>query len=353
MIRDGSRYPAKLMEGSRAVDAIFDGSRPVWMSPAVQQAVIKRWLTENATTICHTVRETDAHWFEIEVILPASFSGNPVDGWTGPMIDGYPDITLGLHWSSNLLSWTGACTGWTAAPGTWPETIGSTLKRWRARYEVPVWWEDVMVDMTATSDRYGKSITDIQVFGSSLALDYPYTPTEIADGTLEADLQALGITGASVTVTTGTLTATAKWHTQAGVRMLYVTMSGSNVTAVTYAGSTIAASYPYSMPSQLDALQSALTASLGGDPNNKAVVMLHKDTWTISLPDLTTTGSVRSMTVFIDPGDPFPAWNMYGEYQGLAAASVVLGESSNVRNPTGDPLLESLRGFARLGVILP
>lgn len=355
MIKKGSRYPARIMKGSRAVDVLMKGNRPIWMSPAVQKAVIKQWLDANATTICHTVRETDAHWFEIEVILPATFSGNPADGWTGPMIDGYLDITLGLHWSSDLLSWTGACAGWTDAPGTWPEEIGSTLKRWRARYEVPIWWEDVMVDMSATSDRHGKSITEISVFNSVLPLNYPYTPAEIADGTLQADLRnsSLGdIPGATVTVTTGALSATGKWHTQGGAKQLVVTMSGTNVTSVTYQGSTVSASYPYAMPNQLAALNSALTSSLGGDSNNRAVVLLHSDAWEIELPDLVTSGMTRNLIIFFDPGDPNPTWNMYGEYQGMAANNIVTGSPSNTRNPSGAPLVEALKAFARLGVII-
>jgi len=351
MIRKGTRYPAQIMKGSRAVGALFKGSRPIWMSPDTQRQVTKLWLDANVQLIAKTVADSTGNWFEVEVILPGDFDGNPTDGWTGTMVSGCPDITLGLFRSEDLNSW--ATGGWVTAPGSTPETIG-TRKKWFARYETtPVWWEEVLVDMTVGSDLYGKSITDILLFGSSLALDYPYTPTEIADGTLESDLQDLGITGASVAITTGTLSATAKWHTQAGAKVLQVTMSGSNITDVKYQGSTISASYPYAMPSQQAALQTALTSALGGDTNNRVVILLHKDAWTLTLPDLPTTGNVRDIIVSYDPGDPYPTWNMYGEYQGFSAASAKSGDPSNVRDPLGNPLDEAGRAFARMGLILP
>jgi hypothetical protein len=340
------------MKGSRAVDVLFKGSRPIWMSPDTQRQVTKLWLDANVQMISKTVQDSTGHWFEVEVILPDTFTGNPADGWTGPMISGYPDITLGLFRSEDLSSWESG--GWITSPGSTPETMSGGRKKWFARYETtPVWWEEVMVDMTVGADLYGKSITGIQLFGNTLALDYPYTPTEIADGTLEADLQDLGIAGASVAVTTGTLTATARWHTQAGAKVLQVTMSGSNITDVKYQGSTISATYPYAMPSQQAALQTALTSALGGDTNNRVVVLLHKDAWTITLPDLLTTGNIRDIIVFYDPGDPYPTWDMFGNYQGMSAAAAKSGDPSNVRNPSGDPLDEAGRAFARMGFIIP
>lgn len=357
MIRDGSRYPARLMDGSRPVDAIFNGSRPVWMSPDVQVQVLEMWLKSNVTTTVAMAIDADGHWFELEVVLPPSFAGNPTDGWSGEMVSGKPNITLGLFRSETLTTWSAAGEGWDFSPGReTPETMSNGWKKWFCRCAIPAWWINVMVDMSATSDRHGKSITEISVFNSVLPLNYPYTPTEIADGTLQADLRnsSLGnIPGATVNVTSGSLSATGKWHTVSGAKMLVVTMSGSNVTNVSYQGSTVSASYPYSMPSQLAALNAALTSSLGGDTNNRAVVLLHSDTWEIVLPDLVTTGMTRNMVVWFTPSDPNPVWNMYGEYQGMAANDLILGTPSNTRTPSGTPLLEALKAFARVGVIIP
>ncbi len=357
MIRKGSRYPAKIAKGSRAVHALFKGERPIWMSPQTQIQVLEMWLKANVTTTCAMTIDADGHWFELEVVLPPTFTGNPTDGWSGEMVAGKPDITLGLFRSETLTTWSAAGEGWAFSPGReTPETMANGWKKWFVRCEIPVYWISVIVDLTAISDRYGKNITDVKVLGSSLPLNYPYTPAEIADGTLQADLRnaSLGnIAGAVVSVATGTLRATGRWHTAGGGQMLYVTMSGSNVTGVQFQGSTLALSYPYSMPSQLAALNAAVTTACGGGTNNKAVIMLRADTWTITLPDIPASGNSRGFVVTIDPGDPHPTWDFYGNYLGLDPAATVVGSSGNVRTPGGLPLLEALKAFARLGVILP
>jgi hypothetical protein len=353
MIRKGSRYPARLTNGSRNVHLLTKGGRPIWFSPETQRTMLEMWLQANVTTMAVMVFDANAHWFELEVVLPPSFTGNATDGWTGDLVTGQPPVTLGLFHSDSLMAWAGAGEGWVFSPGReTPETLGNGWKKWFCRCVVmPAWWIDVMVDLTVTSDRYGKSITAMQVFRMPISLNYPYTPTEIADGTLEADLQTQ-FPGATVDVVSGPLIATAKWHTPGAAITLGVTMSGSNVTDVTYQGSTVGTGYPFAMPSQKDALATMLTSALGGDPLFKAVVMLHGDSWTITLPDLVTTGQIRDFILTISPDDPFPAWDAFLQYHGLMSAAGVVGASGNVRTPAGAPLQEAARAFARVGFVL-
>jgi hypothetical protein len=289
------------------------------------------------------VLDTAAYWYEFGWPSPELLDGNAADGWTDP--GGY--IRIRAERSEDLTTWDHQMDD---APGS-PEDNGDGTWTYWARSPIPANWNSVMIDLTASTDRYAKSITAIQMFRTVLPLNYPYTPTEIADGTLQADLRnpALGnIPGATVSVTSGPLIATAKWHTQASADTLYVTMSGSNVVDVSYQGSTVAIAYPYAMPAQHAALASALTAALAGGPNDKAVVMLHGDTWTILLPDRTTTGLIRDLTLTISPDDPYPGWDpMSGSYMGMMSASGVSGTAGNVRTPAGAPLEERKRQFGR------
>lgn len=352
MIKKGNRYPARIMKGSRAVDILTKGGRPIWMAPAVQKAVQKQWLDANVIVESVPTMDTDAYYFDVEVTLPGDFDGNPTDGWTGEMVAGKPPVTLGLFRSEDLLTFSPG--GWITTPGSSPQTLGDGRKKWFARYETtPIWWNDVMVDLSVTSDLYGKSVTGLTIYRTAVSLpNYPYAlPSQAA--TLQADLRAAGYTGAVVTTSSASLVATAKWHTQAGAKKLDVTMSGSNVTDVKWLGSTVGSGYPYSMPSQKSALASMLTSALGGDANNKAVVMLHAGEWSIVLPDRIAAGNVRDILLSISPGDPFPTWDMFGSYQGLAAADAIPGICDNVRTPTGAPLSEAMRAFAAVGFIIP
>ena len=347
MIRKGSRYPARLAKGAREVDVLLKGGRPIWMSSRTQRAVLKQWIDAHVTTSCVTVLDSAAHWMELEITLPGDFVGNPVDGWTGEMVAGKPPVTLGLFWSSDLASWTQG--GWIAAPGKMTETLPDGRKKWFARYQTtPIWWFDVMVDLTASSDLYGKSVTEISVLGAPVSLPhYPYAmPSQAA--TLQADLRAAGYTGAVVSSVSGPLVATAHNHLSDGVKTLYVTMSGTNVTAVEdFSGPISLPSFPYSMPSQRAALQADLRAA----GKSGAVVMLHGDTWTITLPNRIATGNNRPYGVTFSPGDPFPGYDFFGVYQGEAPANFLQGTSGNVRTPGGAPLQEAQRGFARVGFI--
>jgi hypothetical protein len=81
-----------------------------------------------------------------------------------------------------------------------------------------------------------------------------------------------------------------------------------------------------------------------------AVVMIYDDPWTITLPDVPATGTVRDFGVNITPGDPYPHWDFFGNYLGEAPAAYVPGSFGNTRDPVGNPLSESARGFARLRI---
>lgn len=290
------------------------------------------------------VLESDAFWFEFGWPSAETLTGSAADGWQDE--NGYCRIRAVR--SQDLATWDHSVID---SPSS-PESDGQGNLIYWVRSTVPCYWIDVMIDVTAQSDRYGKSITAIQLFGNSVSLPhFPYAmPSQAA--TLQADLRAAGYTGATVTSVSAPLSATAKWHTQAGAKWLVVSMTGSNVTGVTYQGSTVGTGYPYSMPSQKAALQTMLTAALGGDPNNKAVVMLHGDAWTVTIPNRVTTGKIRDYILTITPDDPYPGWDMFGNYQGMQSAAAVSGHPENTRNPSGEPLQEADRQFGRFGLSL-
>lgn len=341
MIHRGNRYPRGLHRGSRKQHVLCQGGRTIYLSPEAARAATKAWLDANVVHDVVIVDDATAKWFELEITLPGNFSGNPADGWT----DG--TIHLGLFWSETLTSWVSG--GWIAAPGKTTVTLGDGREKHFARYATtPLWWMEVMIDLTAVSTRYGKSITGLTIYRTAVSLpNYPYDmPGEASQ--LQTDLRAAGYTNATVSSVSAALTAGIKNHTAGGAYTLTVTQSGTDVTDVAYQGVTIPLSgYPYSMPSQRATLQTDLrNAGQSG-----AVVTLYGDEWTIFLPDRSATGNVRDFAITFTPGDPFPFWNFYGEYQGENPDNVVQGTPGNVRTPTGAPLAEALKGFARIGFI--
>lgn len=347
MIHVGGRVPRSLYRGSRKIHWLTKGGRTIYVSPEAARTAGEAWLNANVTLRVTMTNDTDAYWFDLEVILPPDFQGNPTDGWTSGT------ITLGLFRTEDLQNWAAPGEGWSFVPGQeTPETMANGWQKWFVRCTaVPVWWNQIMVDYDVSCDRYGKSITGITIARVPVNLAFPYTMPAQA-GALQTALRAAGFPGALVTSTAGALVAEATWHTQAGRKKLYVTMSGSNVTNVTYLGSTVGSGYPYPMPGGKAALQSMLTAALtGGGANAAAVVMLYSDTWSIHLPDRSAVGDIRDFALTISPGDPFPAWDMFGSYLGLQPASGVSGGSGNVRTITGLSLSEAARAFARLGFI--
>lgn len=297
-----------------------------------------------STTAVDMVADANGFWFEFGFRVDAVLTGNAGAGWTD--VGNY--VKFEIEQSLDLAAWSLGKFG--ASPDGVIDHGDGSFTYWSRCY-VPVYLQAVMVDLVATSDRYGKSITAIEVMGTAVDLpNFPYAmPAEAAS--LQADLRAEGYTGATVTSTAGSLVAVARNHTPTGTISMVLTQNGSAaVTGVTaYVPGTgnvtvSLAGYPYAMPSQRAALQADLrTAGYGG-----TVIMLYGDAWVITLPDRTASGTERSFLVTLDPGDPFPFWDSFGVYQGENPATGVTGTSGNVRTPAGAPLEEAGRQFARL-----
>ncbi len=287
-----------------------------------------------------TVMDSMGMWYEFGFTAPEELVGNAATNW----VDQAGEISWKIQSSEDLTTW--AEDEMIDATVTAIDNLDGTFTYW-ARRVVPLYWIAVMIDLTVGTDRYGKSITGITLFGDPVTtgMNYPYAmPADAAD--LQADLRAAGFTGATVTTSSGTLVARAKNHISTGTVGLVVTMSGANVTAVApYSGGTISLpSYPYTMPGSRAALQT----DLRGNGYTGAVVMLYQDPWEIVLPDLDATAQVRDITLAISPGDPFPDYNGFGAYQGENQAAAKVGVFSNVRDPEGSPLLEAGKCFFRV-----
>jgi hypothetical protein len=285
------------------------------------------------------VSDSAGEWFEFGFTAPEELTGNAATGWTNAA----GEISWEIEASETLTTW--AEDEMVDAAVTGIEHVNGTVTYW-SRWTVPRLWKYVMIDVTAGSDRYGKSITAISLFQTEVSLpNYPYAmPSQAA--ALQTDLRAAGYTGALVTTTSGTFTAKVRNHLSDGTRMvLAVTMSGANVTVVSSEGSAISLpSYPYAMPSSRATLQTDLRAAGYAG----AVVMLYQDPWEILLPDLETELGNRGFTLTITPADPYPFWDFFGVYQGDNPATVVAGAPSNTRSPAGTPLREAVRGFFRI-----
>lgn len=266
--------------------------------------------------------------------------GDAENGWTDPG----GNLLFRIGRSTDMQTWDHALI---ACP-TGIDDEGDDVWIYWARAKTPIYWQTTLRDFRLTSELYGKSITAIHHYGTDIALSgYPYAmPADKAR--LQADLRTAGYTGALVTSSTAALTAGIKNYTPTGPRTLVVTQSGVNVTAVApYGGATISLpGYPYAMPSQQATLQAALrTAGYDG-----AVVVLRADLWEIFLPNRSISGNSFPFGITITPGDPFKAWDLYGNYLGEAPANSFNGAAENVRTPGGDPLEEALRQFFRLEV---
>lgn len=290
-----------------------------------------------------TLTESDAFWFEFGFRMDHLLSGNAAAGWT----DQGNYFRLEAEQSNDLVNWNMG--KFIPSPAGAVVNNGDGTWTYWARSTVPIWWFNVIVDLQLTSNRYGKSITQISVGQIPLALaGYPYAmPADAAR--LQADLRTLGYAGATVTGTAAPISVGIKNHTQAGTETLQVTMSGSSVTAVrTNFGTLISLDYPYSMPAQRATLQADLRAA----GRSGAVVMLYGDVWTITLPDRPAAAPLqRQSEVTFTPGDPYPAWDMFGTYLGEQPVNGFGGTSSNVRPGVGQTQLpEANRQFARLRI---
>ena len=342
MIHVGSRLPRNLHRGDRKIHLLYKGGRPIYFSNELIKYAAHGWLDANVTHRVVMVHDTSGHWFDLEVILPPDFAGNPTDGWSNGTIH------LGMSWSDDLTSWRAAGEGWDFSPGKeTPETMANDWQKWFVRcVSTPVFWKSIMIDLTSISDRFGKAITGLTIYGTAVSLpNYPYEmPAQAA--LLQTDLRAAGYAGAVVSSVAAPLRVQARNHTSKGASVLAVTQSGANVTAVASNGVTIPLpGYPYALPGQLASLQTDLrNAGKSG-----AVVMLFGDEWTIFLPNRSATGTLRDFTVTFTPADPFPYWDMHENFQGDMPGNALAGTSGNVRTPTGVPLLEAMKAFARIG----
>jgi len=295
-------------------------------------------------TECRIVDAVDARWFEFGFRMDHSLSGNGAAGFT----DAGNYFRLEIEQSEDLVNWSMG--KFVPAPVPVVALGGGVFEYW-SRCLQPIWYYNIIVDLTITSNRYGKSITGLSIGGVPVTsgMSYPYAmPSQAA--TLQTHLRAAGYTGATVTSVTAPLTVGAINHTIDGRKTMSVTMSGSNVTMVrdNYGTNiTSGMSYPYAMPSQRAALQTALRAA----GQSGAVVMLYGDAWTLSLPDRPAASNLqRQSSISITPDDPYPSWDMFGTYLGNQSAAAVDGTSGNVRASGGASLVEALRQFARLKI---
>jgi hypothetical protein len=303
----------------------------IWLPSHIDQCVVYRM-----------VNDSSGYWFEVGFESPVALLGNAADGWTDP--DG--NLRFRFQRSETLTAWDHQ---WITCP-TGVETTPDGFRYW-ARSPIPAWYYNIVCDLTLTCDNYGKSITAISVAQAAVSLPgYPYAmPSQAA--TLQTHLRSAGFTGAVVSNVSKPLVATAKNHTIDGTKAMHVDMSGTNVTMVRDgygANITAGMSYPYSMPSQQAALQAALRAA----GHSGAVVVIYADEWTIFLPNRpAANNAARQFMLTYTPGDPYPSWDMFGNYQGLAAADARVGTFTNVRPGVGGAqITEANKQFGRMQV---
>ena len=302
------------------------------MPVAIYGVTTSRWVTDDTGV-----------WWEVGFTMDSTLTGNASTGW----VDAGNYFKLEIQQSLDLINWSmGKFT-----PVATTDNGDTTFTYW-GRCTVPRLWKYVKIDLTAISARYGKTITAVKLFGATLALPgYPYAmPTQAA--ALQADLRALGYTGATVTSIAAPLTAEIirYYYTNGGaVNDLYqVTYTGASVSLVkTGAGASISLpGYPYAIPSQAATLQADLiTAGHTG-----AVVRLFADTWTIFIPDRDTVLAAREFQITFTPADPRPEFDMFGG-QTTNQDNLVSGISSNLRaTASGATLSEAEKQFARFKI---
>lgn len=294
-------------------------------------------------TEARTVTDATAFWFEFGFRMDHLLSGNGAAGYT----DAGNYFRLEIEQSTDLVNWSAG--KFVPAPVPVVANGDGTWTYW-SRALVPLWWFNVLADLTLTSDGYGKSITQLSVGQVPVTLPgYPYAmPAQAAS--LQADLRANGYPGAVVSSVAAPLTVGIKNHTVDGTRIYRATLSGSTVTGVgdQFLASIPLPGYPYAMPAQQATLQSDLRAA----GHSGAVVKLYGDNWTIVLPDrFAASPPQRNSAAEIIPGDPYPAWNMFEEYIGLQPDTTVTGTSGNIRPGGGGGVIpEALKQFARLKI---
>jgi hypothetical protein len=336
MLKRGSRTCTRIYRGTSRKRLLIRGHLAVFRDPDYSLPQLE----------FEMVQGTDAQWFEVAFISPSLLTGNATSGWIWS--NAQHSLALRLEQSYDLQTWEldrfGDVAGSpVAVTGGWKYTARST---------VPARWNSVMVDLTLTSNRSGKSITSIEVKGVPVSLPgYPYAmPAQTA--TLQTHLRAAGFAGATVSSVAAPLSVQIRNHLQSGTSSLKATVAGGAVTEVRYpAGGGVwnlisLPGYPYALPAAAPTLQTHLRAA----GYTGAVVKLLGPEWTITIPNVLAGANNRSLTATITPGDPFPAWDNLGTYLGLVPDNMAQGSSGNVRTPAGAPLAEAGRQFARLRV---
>lgn len=289
--------------------------------------------------VFRVVEEVDARWFEIGFESPVLLDGDAETGWLTE--EGY--LRLRPQRSENLTEWDYNVT--TIAP----EATGDNWIHW-ARFGKPIWYYNVISDLSLSCDRYGKSITEIRVGNVPISLpSYPYAmPSQAA--TLQTHLRSAGYTGAVVSNVTNAISVEINNHIQGAKLPYQVTLSGSNVTQVrdNYATPISLPSYPYAMP----AARATLQADLRTAGHTGAVVKLYGDEWTIFLPDVPSTNPQdRAFQITFTPTDPFKVWDFFGTYLGELPDSTADGTHDNIRPGVGQPeLFETARQFGRIEI---
>lgn len=329
MLHHGNRLVTTLRSGGRQLSLLMHGNRQIYPAKKWSKPQLLMRISDDAT----------GKWFEVGMRLPCTVPGSAAAGWD------LLGIPLRLQCSTDLVTFT---TGEFEDCAGSPATNGDGSKTYWARCSVPLYWKNTLVDLTATTARHGKSITDLKVGTVTVALSYPYAmPADAAR--LQADLRAAGYPGAVVSNVPAALSVEVIRHYYASNSYnrvpLAVTFSGGNVTMVkTVTGTNISLPYPYAMPAQAATLQADLrTAGQTG-----ATVRLFADAWTIFLPDRPAAGmNQRLFSITFTPADPHPEWDMFGTSLGDVPDNTVTGTHGNVRSAGGTPRNEAGKQFFR------
>lgn len=335
MLKRGARTCTRIYRGTSRKRLLIRGHLAVFRDPDYSLPQLEFEMVEDSA----------GSWFQVSFVSPSLLTGSASSGWT--WTNASHQLAVQIEQSTDLQSWTlGA---FVDAAGSPAAVVGGY--RYTARAVVPSRWSSVLTDLSISSDRGGKSIDSLTVKNAPVALPgYPYAMPAAA-ATLQSHLRAAGFPGALVTATTRPQTFGIRNHTPLVASMLQVVSGVGGVTSVrAYSGGAWnhipLPAYPYAIPSSQSTLQSHLRAA----GFTGAVVRLFGSEWKIELPNILAGAFDRNISLTFTPPDPAPYWDSFGVYQGLTPDNGASGESGNVRSPTGDPLAEAARQFARLRV---
>lgn len=291
-----------------------------------------------AVQMLHIDDDPTGDWFGISFISSEELVSDPAGGW----IDQAGLNRIDVLQSTDLVTWNSGTFDPNPDPGV---EISPGVWKYEIYCEMPRIWREVNADFRFTCSRYDKEITNIFFREADVVLDYPYAmPADSAR--LVADLKAqFGTNQVTCTVTSNPISVMIKDHRPKGAYVLTPTMSGANVTDITYHSSSIPLpSYPYAMPAAKDTLQADLRAA----GYNGAVVTLFGDEWEIMILRQQFNDKNRQMKVTIAPSDPYPFWDVYENYQGENSNDLLSGHPENITDIYGQPLAEYQKQFYRL-----